>query len=89
MLWQMETNGEWTVRPARENTLVEYLAVRLILERLALAYVARQELGYRGSLSELRTLRVNRPHATGGKCRTPRFSGLSAGTTAVLEPRGA
>lgn len=54
MLWQMETNGEWTVRPARENTLLEYLAVRLILERLALATVARDQLGYRGPLSQLR-----------------------------------
>jgi uncharacterized protein len=53
MLWQMETNGEWTVRPAREGTLVEYLAIRLILERLALAEVARQELDFRGPLAQL------------------------------------
>jgi uncharacterized protein YbcC (UPF0753/DUF2309 family) len=54
MLWQMETNGEWTVRPAHKNTLVEFLAVRLILERLALKYVAEIELGFIGPLSELR-----------------------------------
>ena len=54
MIWQMETNAEWTVRPARENTLVEYLAVRLILERIALKYVASRELNFQGPLSELR-----------------------------------
>jgi hypothetical protein len=55
MLWQMETNGEWTVRPAHKNSLVEYLAVRLILERLALEYFAKSELGFGGSLNELRS----------------------------------
>jgi uncharacterized protein YbcC (UPF0753/DUF2309 family) len=54
MLWQMETNGEWTVRPARKGTLVEYLAIRLLLERLALVEVARQELDFQGPLAELR-----------------------------------
>lgn len=54
MLWQMETNGEWTVRPAHKNSLVEYLAVRLILERLALEYFAREDLSFIGPLSELR-----------------------------------
>jgi uncharacterized protein YbcC (UPF0753/DUF2309 family) len=55
MLWQMETNGEWTVRPARKGTLIEYLAIRLLLERLALTEVARQELDYRGTLADLRS----------------------------------
>lgn len=39
MLWQMETNAEWTIEPAPHGTLVEYLAVRLILLRLARDYV--------------------------------------------------
>ncbi len=34
MIWQMETNAEWTVRPSPPGTLVDYVAVRLILERL-------------------------------------------------------
>lgn len=54
MLWQMETNAEWTVHPAPAGTLTEYLAVRLILERLALASVAKETLDYAGSLAELR-----------------------------------
>lgn len=44
MLWQMETNAEWTVHPAPRGTLNEYLAVRLLLKRVALAHYAR-ELG--------------------------------------------
>ncbi|TWT97957.1 hypothetical protein Pla108_21120 [Botrimarina colliarenosi] len=35
MIWQMETNAEWTARPAPRGSLVEYVAVRLLLLRLA------------------------------------------------------
>ncbi len=55
MLWQMETNAEWTVHPAPRGTLVEYVAVRLLLLRLAIEYVARTRLGESGDLHELRT----------------------------------
>ena len=41
LLWQMETNAEWMVHPAPAGTLVEFLAVRLILDRLALRWAAR------------------------------------------------
>ena len=54
MIWQTETNAEWIVRPSPPGTLVEYLAVRLLLERLALASAARDSLGYAGSLRDLR-----------------------------------
>ncbi|MCA9268668.1 MAG: DUF2309 family protein, partial [Planctomycetales bacterium] len=54
MIWQMETNAEWTLFPAPAGTLVEFLAVRLILDRLAAAYVARQTIGWRGDLGDLR-----------------------------------
>lgn len=56
MLWQMETNAEWTIRPAPRGTLMEYLAVRLLLERLSLTRLARETLGETGSLSELRSV---------------------------------
>ncbi|MCO6459703.1 MAG: DUF2309 domain-containing protein [Pirellulaceae bacterium] len=55
MLWQMETSAEWTLFPAPAGTLTEYLAVRLILDRLAEQEVARQELGWRGGPKELRS----------------------------------
>jgi uncharacterized protein len=63
MLWQMETNAEWAVRPAPLGTLCEYLAVRLILERLALRHAASEALSAPAGLSDLRdTLRDRVPH---------------------------
>ena len=54
MVWQMETNASWTVRPAPPGSLVEYLAVRLIVERITLTNVAADTLSYRGELRGLR-----------------------------------
>jgi uncharacterized protein YbcC (UPF0753/DUF2309 family) len=56
MLWQMETNAEWASHPAPAGTLLEYLAVRLILERLALRYVAREEFSASVDLRDLRSI---------------------------------
>ena len=67
MIWQMETNAEWTVHPAPPGTLVEYVAVRLILERLALAHVARDFLGDHG-----RSARAARPVARKTRRRAAR-----------------
>ncbi len=53
MLWQMETNAEWTTHPAPKGTLIEYVAVRLILERIALRHVAAPYLGPNGELAQL------------------------------------
>ncbi|MDY3563764.1 DUF2309 domain-containing protein [Gemmata sp. JC673] len=54
LIRQMEVRADRVPQPARRGTLVEFLAVRLVLERLALAHVARAELGYAGPLSGLR-----------------------------------
>ncbi|MBL9122591.1 MAG: DUF2309 domain-containing protein [Planctomycetaceae bacterium] len=62
MLWQMETNAEWTVHPAPAGSLCEYLAVRLLLERLALAH-GMAELGLTGiELAELRARLRSKVH---------------------------
>lgn len=56
MLWRLETDGsnaQWAVPP---GTLIEYLAVRLILERLACLHLSEQTLGRTTSLAELRKL---------------------------------
>jgi uncharacterized protein YbcC (UPF0753/DUF2309 family) len=53
MIWQLETNTEWAVHPAPGGSLMEYVAVRLMLERLALTYTAHDALGYNGPLNEL------------------------------------
>jgi uncharacterized protein YbcC (UPF0753/DUF2309 family) len=60
MIWQMETQAEWTVHPAPAGSLVGYVAVRLILERLALSYVAGSALGETGELCQLATRLGNR-----------------------------
>ena len=62
MVWQMETNAEWAMNPAPDGTLTEFLAVRLILERFALASVARESHGLCGSFSEIRNT-VQSPQA--------------------------
>jgi uncharacterized protein YbcC (UPF0753/DUF2309 family) len=53
LIWQMEVRGDRVAVPAPEGSLIELVAIRLILDRLAVAYVARAQLGYVGSLSEL------------------------------------
>lgn len=63
MLRQMETNAEWTAHPAPPGTLQEYLAVRLMLERIALGHVSREELPEAVALRDLRAaLRRRIPH---------------------------
>ncbi|HIE97091.1 MAG TPA: DUF2309 family protein [Fuerstia sp.] len=54
MIWQMETNAEWAPHPAPAGSLVEFLAVRLILDRVALEHVARKALGVVGPLETFR-----------------------------------
>lgn len=56
MIWQTETNAEWTAFRAPHGTLIAYVAVRLILDRLALSYSARQSLGWTGNLADVRTM---------------------------------
>lgn len=43
MLWQLQTNAEWTPRPAQEGSLQDLLAIRLLMDRASL----------RSALSEL------------------------------------
>lgn len=53
MVRQLETRQDRAAFPIPVGSLIEYLAVRLLLERLAAAHVAREELGYRGPLDQL------------------------------------
>lgn len=53
MIWQMETRADRFPMGTPPGTLIEFFAIRLILDRFALAYVAREELQFRGSLREL------------------------------------
>ncbi len=51
MIWQMETSAPWTPKPAPRGTLVEFLAVRLLLERHAVQYVAKTQFNINDLLS--------------------------------------
>ena len=42
MIWQMETAAPWTPKPAPPGSLMGYLAVRLMLDRLAGDYIQSQ-----------------------------------------------
>ncbi len=54
MIWQVEQRGDAVAHPIPKGSLVEFLAVRLVLERLAVAYAAWEGLGYTGPLSGVR-----------------------------------
>lgn len=68
MIRQVEIRSDSVARPIASGSLLDFLAVRLILERLALAWVAKESLGYDGSLADLRrTARAatHKPEAVG------------------------
>ena len=52
MIHQVAARGDRVVRPISEGSLVEFLAIRLILDRLALSYVARTALGVEAPVRE-------------------------------------
>src|SRR5947209_13781822 len=54
MIQQIEQRGDRVVHPIRPGSLIESLAVRLLLERFALAQAARDGLGFSGPLDALR-----------------------------------
>lgn len=54
LLWQLEVRPDRQAVSAGPGCLLEFLAIQLILERLALSYAARQQLGFKGPLGELR-----------------------------------
>ncbi|MEZ6073584.1 MAG: DUF2309 domain-containing protein [Pirellulales bacterium] len=60
MVWQMETNAEWTAHPAPPDSLIEFLAVRLILDRLAFASASQEALGVDGTSSQMRQVLTDR-----------------------------
>lgn len=54
MIRQLEIRTDEVSYPARSESLIEFVAIRLILERLKLTHVARRMLGYAGPLSGLK-----------------------------------
>ncbi|QDT86081.1 DUF2309 domain-containing protein [Gimesia chilikensis] len=60
--WQMESNAEWAPHPAPKGTLIEFLAVRLILDRLAVTAVMQESLHFEGSLETVRNEILKNTH---------------------------
>jgi uncharacterized protein YbcC (UPF0753/DUF2309 family) len=54
MIHQIELRGDRVVRPIPAGSLIEFVAIRLVLDRCAFRYAVRQELRFDGSLAELR-----------------------------------
>ncbi|QJW92777.1 DUF2309 domain-containing protein [Frigoriglobus tundricola] len=54
MLRQVEERGDRVARPIRPGSLIEFVAIRLLLDRYAVADAARECLGFRGPLSTVR-----------------------------------
>ena len=54
MVRQIELRADRVARPIRPGSLVEFLAVQLLLERFALAHLAREWLDFHGPLRDLR-----------------------------------
>ncbi len=54
MIRFLQERGDRAVHPVPADSLVEFLAVRLLLDRLALAHLARETLGFTGPLRALR-----------------------------------
>ena len=55
MIWFLENHPERAIQPLTPGSLWGYVAIRLLLERLALTYLARERLNYTGDLRHLRT----------------------------------
>src|SRR5262249_59263019 len=54
MLRFLEERGDRAVRPVPHGSLIEFLAIRLLLDRLALAHTAREALGVTRPLRAVR-----------------------------------
>lgn len=65
MLNQIELRSESVAHPIAKGSLIDFLAVRLLLERFALASIGRAALGFNGPLSQLRQFAAERPGANG------------------------
>jgi len=60
MIWQLETRGDRVSRPMPVGTLLEFLAIRLLLDRFAVKYVARTGLKFNGELKSLADMAIRR-----------------------------
>ena len=55
MIWYVENRQDSAVKPVPKGSLVEFVAVRLLLDRFALKSLAAETIDYHGELSNLRS----------------------------------
>ena len=60
MIREVETRADRVAYPIPKESLIEFIAVRLLLERFALAHALREAMDVPGSLAELRTVLLKR-----------------------------
>ncbi len=53
MVWQMESSADWAARPAPPGSLLEFLAIRLILDHQAVLFFGEEYLGCNSSATEV------------------------------------
>ncbi|MEK6257302.1 MAG: DUF2309 domain-containing protein [Planctomycetota bacterium] len=56
MIRQVELRSDSVAHQIASGSLIDFLSIRLILERFALSHVARESLGYDGPLADLRQI---------------------------------
>jgi uncharacterized protein len=66
MIWQTEIRPDRVYRYSPPGTLIEFVAVRLLLDRLAAASVSREVIDFRRPLNELRASLRASLHAANG-----------------------
>jgi uncharacterized protein YbcC (UPF0753/DUF2309 family) len=54
LIHQMDVRSDRVARPVPKDSLIEFLALRLVLERVACLNLAKSRLGFSGSLADLR-----------------------------------
>lgn len=60
MVQQIEERGDRVAHPAPPGSLVEFLAIRLILDRFSVVEAARSAMSYTGSLHQMREKAIER-----------------------------
>jgi uncharacterized protein YbcC (UPF0753/DUF2309 family) len=68
MVQQVENRADSVAHPIPPGSLIEFLAVRLLLDRLAVAWLAKDALGYDGPLDNVRQAcrLASQPHESVG-----------------------
>ncbi len=66
MIWQTEVRPDRVYRYSPPGTFYEFIALRLILDRLALASVAKETIGFTAPIVQLRSVLIRSLHAANG-----------------------